>query len=244
MNTFYVISEEGQQTNEFDIQYFGDVIGHNQVYKAGGGSIGLKRVSKPATSAEYDMKFRALMYTIKPIYKIPSFLDYHLEKYTGNPNEFISQIKYVILPQVERGNRPSYAKIVQDWLDEKNPKYESKSYMISTGDINAPIQIQQNSDNSSQVQKITYSKENINDLFGLIREDIKNIDKEIREDFDLEMNYAVKQLSKEKDIQPQLLSLGELIKNVGLPIFTGLTSSGLFEIIKPFVIKIKTAYNS
>lgn len=235
MNTFYVISEEGKQANEYDIQYFGDVICHNQGYNGNGG-FGVKKVNKPATSEEYDVKFRALMYTIKPIYKISSFLDYHLEKYTGNPNEFISQINYVILPQVQRGNRPSYSKIIQDWLDVKNSKPESKSFTISTGDINAPFQIQQNSDNSSQVQKTTYFKENINDLFALIREDIKEINKEIREDFDLEMKYAVKQLSKEKDIQPQLFNIGELIKNVGLPIFTGLTSSGLFEIIKPFII--------
>ena len=43
-------------------------------------------------------------------------------------------------------------------------------------------------------------------------------------------------ISKEKDIQQQLFNIGEIIKNVGLPIFTGLTSSGLFEIIKPFII--------
>jgi len=234
MNSFYVIAEEGKEPNEFDIPYFGGTVGQNQASFVGG-SIGIKRVDKPASTRDYDVKFRAFMYSIKPVYKVPQFLDYHLEKYQGDPNEFIYQIKYVILPQVERGNRSSYSKMIQDWLDTKNPKTESASYVINTGNVSAPIQIQQNSNHSTQTQKIKYSKENLNDLFEVIRKDIEKLDKEIREDFEMEMNYAVKQLSKENDIKPQLFNLGSLIKDVGLPIFTGLTSSGLFEIIKPFI---------
>ena len=236
MNTFYTISKEVQEVHEFEITHLGDVIGHNQVYNANG-SIRIEKVYKPAKPAEYDMMFRKVMYSLNPIFKVPLFLDYHFERYSGKSEEFISQIKYVILPLVDRGNRKSYAKIIQDWLDSKNPKIEEKNYMITTGDVNAPIQIQQNSSHSSQVQKIQQSTERIDELFALIRKDIENLNREIREDFELEMNYAVKQLSKEKDIQPQLLSIGELIKNVGLPIFTGLTSSGLFEMIKPYLVK-------
>jgi hypothetical protein len=234
MNNFYVIAEEGKEVNEFDIPYFGGTVGQNQVSLAGG-SIDIKRVNKPASSRDYDVKFRAFMYSIKPVYKVPQFLDYHLGKYQGDPNEFIYQIKYVILPQVERGNRPSYSKMIQDWLNSKNPKTESASYVINTGNVSAPIQIQQNSNHSIQTQNIKYSKENLSDLFELIRKDIEKLDKEIREDFEMEMNYAVKQLSKDNDIKPQLFNLGTLIKDVGLPIFTGLTSSGLFELIKPFI---------
>ena len=51
----------------------------------------------------------------------------------------------------------------------------------------------------------------------------------------MEMKYALKQLEKENDIKPQLLNIGSLISNVGLPIFTSLTSSGIFEVIKPFL---------
>lgn len=236
MNTFYAISEKGKEANEFEIPYFGDVMSQNQINPTGG-SIQINKVFKTATDREYDIKFRKVMYSLKPIYKVPLFLDYHLERYLGNPTEFLSQINYTILPLVDRGSRKSYAKIIQDWLNVKNPKSESKSYTISTGDINAPLQIQQDSNYSSQIQKIKQTKESVNELFSLIRKDIEKLDKDIREDFELEMNYAVKQLSKEKDIQPQLLSIGELIKNVGLPIFTGLTSSGLFEMIKPFIVK-------
>jgi|GEM_PF-6344925 len=237
MNRFYAIAQEGEEAHEFEIPFFGDVIAHNQIYSAGGRSIGIEKVYKPATSAEYDMKFRSAMYSLKPIFKVPLFLDYQLNRYEGNSEEFLSQIRYVILPLVDRGTRKNYADIIRDWLDSKNPKSESKNLVISTGHVYAPMQIQNASNHSNQTQNINQSQEKIQELFALIRQDIENLDKEIRQDFELEMDYAVKQLTKEKDIRPQLSNLGELVKNVGLPIFTDLTSSSLFEIIKPFVVK-------
>lgn len=51
----------------------------------------------------------------------------------------------------------------------KKSQNETKSYTISTGDINAPIQIQQDSRYSSRVQKIKQSSESIDALFSLIR---------------------------------------------------------------------------
>ena len=51
----------------------------------------------------------------------------------------------------------------------------------------------------------------------------------------MEMNYAIKQLEKNNDVNPQLKNIGKLISNVGLPIFTNLTSSGIFEVLKPIL---------
>jgi hypothetical protein len=151
MNPFYAISKEGKEVNEFEIPYFDDVMSQNQINPTGG-SIQINKVFKIATDREYDIKFRKVMYSLKPIYKVPLFSDYHLERYLGNPTEFLSQINYTILPLVDRGSRKSCAKIIQDWLNVKNPKSESKSYTISTGDINAPLQIQQDS-NYSQLAR-------------------------------------------------------------------------------------------
>jgi hypothetical protein len=227
MNRFYVVSKDEQEVNnEFEIRNFGDKIAHPRV-SATGSSINIDKVFKPATDNDYDKKFRELIYLIKPIFKVIQLLDFHLENYNGSKDEFISQIKYVILPKI----KPSYKKIIEDWLEMKKPNTESINYNISMSNINAPVQIQQKSDNATQTQNITYCAEDIKELFSRIQADINNFDVQIREDF--EMNYAIKKIEKGNDIKPQLLSLGSLITNVGLPVFTSLTSSGLFEVLKP-----------
>lgn len=231
MNRFYVVSEEEQgANNEFEIKYFGNKTAHPRV-STEGGYISIDKIFKPATDYEYDKKFRELIYSTKPIFKVIQLLDFHLENYNGPKDEFILQINYVILPKID----PLYKKIINDWLDMKKPNAESTNYNISMNNINAPVQIQQKSDNATQSQNITYSMADIKELFSHIQADIQNSDAQIREDFEMEMNYAIKNLDKGNDIKPQLLSLGSLITSVGLPIFTSLTSSGLFEVLKPLL---------
>lgn len=235
MKNFYAIAEEGNEPHEFEIKFFGDKIKHNRITNGGLGAIGIESFLKPATDAEYDMKFREAMYSIKPIYKVPHFLDYQLSRYEGDQTEFLAQIRYVILPRSKNG-KPAHAEIIEKWLDSKEEKkIDIGTYTIQTGDVHAPIQIQQNSHHSSQKQNINYTASGINEVFSALRTDIEKLDKSIREDFDLEMNYAVRQLEKENDIKPQLLNIGKLISKVGLPIFTNLISSGAFEAIKPLL---------
>lgn len=231
MNRFYVVSKEEQEANnEFEINYFGNKIAHPRV-STEGGFINIDKIFKPATDYDYDKKFRELIYLTKPIFRVIQLLDFHLENYNGSKDEFIAQINYVILPKI----KPSYKKIINDWLEMKRPNAESTNYNISMSNINAPVQIQQKSDNATQSQNITYSMEDIKELFSNIQADIQNFDAQIREDFEMEMNYAIKNLDKGNDIKPQLLNLGSLITNIGLPIFTSLTSSGLFEVLKPLL---------
>lgn len=233
MKNFYAIAEEGIEPHEFEIKFFGDKTKHKVVSTANG-HIDLKEVYKTATDADYDSQFRAAMYQIKPIFKVPLFLDYQLLRYEGNQSEFLAQIRYIILPRTKNG-KPAHAEIIENWLKSKEEKPNIGTYTISTGDVHAPIQIQQNSNHSSQKQKITYNPSDVKDFFSILKNDIEKLDVSIREDFEMEMKYALKQLEKEKNIQPQLLNIGSLISNVGLPIFTSLTSSGIFEVIKPLL---------
>ncbi|SFB03251.1 hypothetical protein SAMN05660845_1419 [Flavobacterium swingsii] len=233
MKNFYAIAEEGVEPHEFEIKFFGDKTEH-KVVSFDNSYIDLKKVYKPAKDEDYDVQFRAAMYQIKPIYKVSFFLDYQLSRYEGNQSEFLAQIKYVILPRTKNG-KPAYAEIIEKWIESKEEKPNVGTYTISTGDVHAPIQIQQNSNHSSQKQIITYNSSDVKDFFSILKNDIEKLDASIREDFEMEMKYAIKQLEKEKDIQPQLLNIGSLISNVGLPIFTSLTSSGIFEVIKPLL---------
>ena len=233
MKFFYAIVEEGVEPQEFEIEFFGDKTEYNKV-SANNGYIDIKKAYKPAIDEDYDMRFREAMYKIKPIFKVPSFLDYQLLRYEGNQSEFLAQIRYKILPRTKNG-KSAYAEIIEKWLESKEENTKVATYSISTGDVHAPIQIQQNSNYSSQKQQISYNASDVKDFFSILRHDIEKLDVSIREDFEMEMKYALKQLEKENDIKPQLLNIGSLISNVGLPIFTSLTSSGIFEVIKPFL---------
>ena len=234
MKHFYAIAAENTEPHEFEIKYFGDKMKQNIVTNAGYGRIGIETKYKPATDEEYDMRFREAMYLVKPIHKVKDFLDYQLSRYIGEKSEFLDQIRYVILPRTKKG-KPSHADIIEKWLESKEEKTLPGAYTIQMGDVHAPLQIQQNSNHSSQHQKINYSPADVSNLFDALKLDIEKLDKSIREDFDLEINYAVKQLQKDNDVKPQLLNIGKLIKSVGLPIFTNLVSSGAFEAVKPFL---------
>ncbi|TPG38070.1 hypothetical protein [Flavobacterium pectinovorum] len=233
MKIFYAIAKEGIEPHEFEIEFFGDKTEHKAV-SAVNGYISINKIYKQATDADYDRRFCTAMYKIKPIFKVPFFLDYQLSRYEGNQSEFLAQIRYVILPRSKNG-KLAHAEIIEKWLESKEEKPNIGTYSISTGDVNAPIQIQQNSNHSSQKQKISYSPSNIVDLFSILKNDIEKLDTSIRGDFEMEMNYAIKQLEKENNIEPQLLNIGSLISNIGLPIFTNLTSSGIFETVKPLL---------
>lgn len=233
MKNFYAIAKEGIEPHEFEIEFFGDKTEHKAV-SAVNGYISINKIYKQATDSDYDRRFCAAMYKIKPIFKVPFFLDYQLSRYEGNQSEFLAQIRYVILSRSKNG-KLAHAEIIEKWLESKEEKPNIETYSISTGDVHAPIQIQQNSNHSSQKQKISYNPSNIVDLFSILKNDIEKLDASIRGDFEMEMNYALKQLEKENNIEPQLLNIGSLISNIGLPIFTNLTSSGIFETVKPLL---------
>jgi hypothetical protein len=117
--------------------------------------------------------------------------------------------------------------------DEPFVPFQINHNQISIGDINSPTQFQQGSNHSFQTQEIAYAKENINELFVLLKSDFDKLSINVREDLQSEMEYASKQLEKGKNVKTQLLNIGGLLKDVGINVFANLIASPIFEIIKP-----------
>ncbi|MCW1149128.1 hypothetical protein [Flavobacterium lacisediminis] len=236
MNRFYIIASEGEEPeNEFIIKNFGDKVPQNKVYMATQGYIDIRKDYIPAKPKDYDLKFIAHLRTLSPVYKTFEFLDFHFEKYNSDKQEFLKQIKYSVLPLLS--NNKTYTNIINEWLEMKEPKKttESTNYTIKTGDINAPVQFQQSVNHSNQTQSFDYSAEQIQDFFKILKSDIVNLEEAKQEEFNTEIEYATRQLNKGKDISSQLTEIGSLIQNTGISFFVNLASSGVFEVIKPYL---------
>ena len=106
---------------------------------------------------------------------------------------------------------------------------------IHVGDVSSPLQIQQNSSNSSQTQNIEISQTDFNEFAKLLRLDIQNLEDGQKEDFNTEIEYAQKQLDKGKSITVQLKNIGGLIRDVGVNVFANVLASPIWEILKPFL---------
>lgn len=106
---------------------------------------------------------------------------------------------------------------------------------IHVSDVSSPIQIQQNSSNSSQTQNIEISQAEFTELIKLLRQDIETLRSDQKEEFNTEIDYAQKQLVKNKPVSPQLKNIGGLIKDIGINVFANLLASPIYEILKPFL---------
>jgi hypothetical protein len=104
---------------------------------------------------------------------------------------------------------------------------------ITLRDINSPTQFQQSSNNSVQFQGIAQTKENIKELFSLLKTDMEKLNSEQKDDLKSEIEYASRQLDKGNSVKTQLLNIGILIKDVGISVFANLIASPIFEIMKP-----------
>lgn len=194
------------------------------------------------TSKDYDNLFAETLTKISPPYHVDRFLNYHLNyfitKEQDEKKEFFKQIKYVIIPIIQKQkNNETYIDLINQWLDENGMNDITKNKnmtIIKTGDVNAPLQIQQNVNNSQQTQDISLSK-NITELFSLLRKDITKFDKDIADEFNIEINYASELIKKDKNIISPLRNIGTLIKSVGINVFANLIASPIFETIRPFL---------
>jgi len=119
---------------------------------------------------------------------------------------------------------------------EKEPYFPIQIHQnnILLGD-NSTAQIQQNTLNSNQSQQINHTKENITELLTLLKADITRLNNEKTDDLTLEIENAVKQLDKGKDIKSRLLTIGEIVKDIGIEVFVSLASSPLVNILKPLL---------
>ncbi|OJX49788.1 MAG: hypothetical protein BGO88_08510 [Flavobacterium sp. 38-13] len=194
---------------------------------------------------DYDNLFAHKIRDWKPVYELNKVLEYHFGHYCNTSvlqsENFLKHIRYIILPRLKKLNRSEVqVDLVEQWLKTKENNDEKgkvgqvvNNNTIQMGDIHAPIQFQQNSNNSIQNQSNHYHKDDIQKVFELLSKDIQNVNEKIREDFAMEMDYAVMQLNRGKDIKQQLLNLGTLMRDVGLGVFTNVVASPICEVIKP-----------
>ncbi len=119
--------------------------------------------------------------------------------------------------------------------EEPQIPIQINNHTIQVGDVSSPIQIQQNSNSSTQTQEIKISHTDFNEFTNLLRQDILNLSDNQKEEFNTEIEYAKKQLDKGKSISPQLKNVGGLIKDVGINVFANLLASPIYETLKPFL---------
>ncbi|QNN43984.1 hypothetical protein [Pedobacter roseus] len=206
-----------------------------------------KRYYTEVTAADYDRAFVTKILYTRPSYNIDKLLDHHFHHYlqkTGTAGElFIRHMRFEVKDLlIARNPSNAYLELFQEWLDQIEPKKNHKiipqnitNNNITVGNINAPTQLQQDSVHSNQTQHNKIKKDELSQVLELIRLDIKNMDEQIRKDFDMELTYAATKLQRERDIQPQLINLGGLIKDVGVNLFTSLISAPIYDSIKPLL---------
>lgn len=241
MTKFFKIAAANVDKLEFELPDLGGKMKFNQIVNHGHGHIGAEPSERATTEEDYNKEFVKLVCKTSPVYKVRDLMEFHFDSYEGSKQEFLGQIKYHIVPLMkkERG-KDGYISLIVDWVSEKEgsnkPNGTVNNYTnIKTGDINAPAQFQQNSQNSSQNFKVNYNVTTIQDFFDVLKADIEGLDSNMKEDFLSEMNYALKQIKQGRDIHGQLINIGSLISNVGLPFFVNLVSSGVFEVMRPFL---------
>lgn len=198
------------------------------------------------TAEDYDHQFVSKLLRTRPSYKIDGLIDHHfnfyLSKHPGDKEEFLVHMRYEILPILKkRGTNEVYAELFDKWIKKQDMKSEEQKQnqtinnTINVGSVNAPVQFQQNSNHSTQTQHNHIEKDQLKEFFEILKKDIDLIDENIRRDFAIEMDYAVSQLERDRDVKPQLLSIGGLMKDVGISTFTNLLAAPIFEVIKPYL---------
>lgn len=235
MNRFYVIAADSSDPqNEFILKYFDGKISKNIPSKFGPGLINIETIYIEAKLEDYDNKFVQHLLSLEPVFKVHKFLDFHFENYNQAKDEFLSQIQYIILPLAKnRSPREGYINAIENWITMKDTKTNNSTYSVQIGTLNAPFQLQQNTQNSNQSLEIQNKDESIKEILECLKKDIINLNEENRESLSTEIAYTLKQLERGRDIKLNLLDIGSQIKEIGMSFFVNLASSGVFEIIKP-----------
>jgi hypothetical protein len=197
------------------------------------------------TAEDYDHQFVSRLLRVRPSYKIDGLIDHHFNFYVSGNAEgkelFLEHMRYEILPILKnRSTNEAYVELFEKWINNKKMKPEEKhnqtiNNTINVGTVNAPLQFQQNSNHATQFQHNHLQKDQLKDFFEILRHDLQAMDENIRKDFAMEMDYAVVQLERNRDVQPQLTTIGTMMKDVGLGTFTNLLAAPIFEIVKPLL---------
>jgi hypothetical protein len=252
MNPFYDISKEKElPADALELNNLGTERVYANFGKTlrdgwGGRSTEWKKLTIAVQPENYDRLFAYKLNRSKPIYGMTKVLDHHFNHYCSihlnDQEDFITHMRYVVLPAVKKINNSEVCvTLLEEWLQKKtsiqntlNPHIVNNN-TINVGAVNAPVQFQQNSDHSAQTQHNHQQKDQIKDFLEVLRRDIQAMEENIRKDFTMEMDYAVAQLDRDRNVQPQLTTIGGLMKDVGVGTFTNLLAAPIFEIIKPLL---------
>ncbi len=195
---------------------------------------------RQTTPEDYDNQFVQNLFNSKPVYELTKILDYHFDQYQANksnPLQFFEHLQYVIIPIVKkRQNGDVVRELINKWIDKKQPKKveEKKSFNFQIGgSINAPSQFQINSDNSNQ--KLDYSSAQIIELLEYLRKDVGKLSDNLRDEFNYEISKIEEGIAKKNNFQTRLLTLGVMIRDVGINTFSNLLASPIFETMKPYM---------
>jgi hypothetical protein len=247
MNEFYSIAKEGTEPqNDFQLQNLGTrtvraIIGkpvRNSIW-GNDNEPRSQTFYRDTTSEDYDGLFACKLIECRPPYKLSEIIDYHFKFYTtqtkGGREKYIMQIRYVVLPMIKkRKNTEVHVELIEEWLDKMAKKKKSPTN-IKIGNINAPAQFLVNSDNSNQTLKIAYRENDVKDLLKNLRLDSEKLGGTLPEEFADEIEKTLKQLEGNKNVKGRLLTIGEMIKDVGIGVFTNVISTPAFEALKPFL---------
>lgn len=253
MNEFYSICTDGEDPkDEYQLKNLGNQVVSSIISIPVSGEWNsrgcYRRIKnyKKTTSEDYDKLLVNKLTRIKPSYDLYKILDYHLKYYLskndGDKSRFLDQIKYVVLPIIrKKKDNDIFIELISEWITNQKPKIQDKqsNSNISIGEINAPTQITVNSDNSLQYQQLSFSKEDIIEFIQELKKDINSskeeLKTELKDEFQNEINNTLKQLNNNEDVSGRLLTIGTLIKDVGIGVFTNLISSPIFEAMKPLL---------
>ena len=122
INKFYVISPP-EESHSFALQNLGSTKGGGILmsFRGGNSSKDIYAEPTPITSDDYDEEFTKKIFSVKPVYQIPVFLDYHFDGYleqSGDFTTFLHHIKYVILPKFK--NSSEITELISTWFTQKN----------------------------------------------------------------------------------------------------------------------------
>lgn len=245
-NEFYLIEDNNDSDSPLKLNDLGD----KRIYLSYGIRVSnywgeqinkTESVNTPVTSEDYDKQFANKLIQIKPPYEINNLIEFHLKFYVdiqkGSKEKFIKQMKYVIVPIIQkRKGKEVYVQLLNEWISQNdNTQNINNNGKLSIENINAPTQIQINSPYSTLNQEITYSNQDIIDFFEQIKLEIQNIENEIKDELLIEINTASKNLNKGKNINSRLLTIGSLMKDIGINVFANLAATPIFILIKPYL---------
>lgn len=255
MNEHYSIAEENQEVvDKFQLRNLGKQTHIATIGTSKRGYYGEKTYSSqsfyaPTTAKDYDEHFAHCLIEIEPPYKIPEFVDYHLNYYLSNQGEkdnFIKHIKYVVLPIIQkRKGKEVYVELLNDWIEQhitSNKLKKGTMHITVTGNGNSIVfdntksNISINTNNASDMENLKTCISQLNKIIENFSSLLSAKDYEILKE---DLEYANKQLEKKEietsKLAPVLSTIFGILKSVPSDTIANIISNPIYEFIKTII---------